>query len=196
VSQAPEPTLLPPIEALDGVDATTFAAALGPLFEEAPRFLVLLAAARPNASWESLFTRAEELALTMPMDAQMELIDAHPRIGAVPGTVSALSFREQGYDREHAQQLADAAAAEAEALRETLARLNAEYEARFGFRYVIFVAGRPRSAIVPLMERALDAQRDDERRRALHDVIVIARDRAQRLGAFRHSASSTPDEVK
>ena len=180
---------------LDGTDVATFAATLGPLFEEAPRFLALLAAARPYTSWESLFGRADEQALAMAADAQLELIDAHPRIGAPPATVSALSFREQGYDQERSQQLAAAAAAEADALRQTLARLNTEYEARFGFRYVIFVAGRPRSAIVPLMERALTAQADDERQRALHDVIAIARDRAMRLGAFQHSERSAPDEV-
>ena len=195
MSPPPEPAQLPPIEALEGADVATFAAALGPLFEEAPRFLALLAAARPHTSWASLFTRADELALAMPIDAQLELIDAHPRIGAPPATVSALSFREQGYDQEHAQQLAAAAAAEADALRQTLARLNLQYEAHFGFRYVIFVAGRPRSAIVPLMERALTAQADDERQRALHDVVAIARDRATRLGAFQHSALSAPDEV-
>ena len=34
----------------------------------------------------------------MPEPEQVELIDAHPRLGAPPGSVSALSFREQGYD--------------------------------------------------------------------------------------------------
>ena len=88
----------------------------------------------------------------MPRDDQLELLDAHPRIGAPPGSVSAMSFVEQGYER-------DAATVEAEAERVRVAaeleRLNAAYEARFGFRYVIFVAGRPRAAIVPLMEAAL-----------------------------------------
>jgi 2-oxo-4-hydroxy-4-carboxy--5-ureidoimidazoline (OHCU) decarboxylase len=194
--QAPAPLPLPSLSTFDVADESTFAAALGPLFEEAPRFLARLAAARPFTSWEALFAHADELALVMPEDAQLELIDAHPRIGAPPGSVSALSFREQGYDQEQAVELAKAAALEADLLRQTLAQLNSAYEARFGFRFVVFVAGRPRSAIVPLMERALDAQRDDERRRALHDVIVIARDRAQRLGAFQHSASAAPDEVK
>jgi len=34
----------------------------------------------------------------MPEDEQIELIDAHPRLGAPPASVSALSHREQGYD--------------------------------------------------------------------------------------------------
>ena len=44
--------------------------------------------------------RAEEVALSMPEAEQVELLNAHPRIGAAPGSVSALSFREQGYDRD------------------------------------------------------------------------------------------------
>jgi len=195
-ARPPEPARLRPLSDLDAADEVTFAAALGPLFEDAPRFLAGLAAARPFRSWGDLLQRAEELALAMPRDAQLELIDAHPPIGAPPGSVSALSFREQGYDQERAASLADAAAVEAEHLRLTLATLNAAYETRFGFRFVVFVAGRPRSAIVPVMEHALAAQPDDERRRALHDVIAIARDRAAQLGAFQPGASSAPDEVK
>ena len=44
----------------------------------------------------------------MPEAEQCELIDAHPRLGAPPGSVSALSFREQGYDREDADAAAEA----------------------------------------------------------------------------------------
>ena len=36
----------------------------------------------------------------MPEAEQIELIDAHPRLGAPPATVSAASYREQGYDRD------------------------------------------------------------------------------------------------
>ena len=88
----------------------------------------------------------------MPEPEQVELIDAHPRLGAPPGSVSPLSFREQGYDREAAD-----AAAEAERARvaSELARLNEAYEARFGFRYCVFVAGRPRAALLPELEAAL-----------------------------------------
>ena len=47
--------------------------------------------------------RAATIALAMPEDEQLELIDAHPRLGAPPATVSAASFREQGYDRDDAE---------------------------------------------------------------------------------------------
>jgi 2-oxo-4-hydroxy-4-carboxy-5-ureidoimidazoline decarboxylase len=166
----------PSIGELDAAGDQWASDVLGPLFEHAPRFLARLAADRPFGSWRELFARADEVALAMPEEEQIELLDAHPRIGAPPNAVSAMSFREQGYDREQQDAI------------EALARLNPEYEARFGFRYVIFVAGRPRSEVVPLLERALEADRDDELRRGLEDVVAIARDRAARLGWLAREA--------
>jgi 2-oxo-4-hydroxy-4-carboxy--5-ureidoimidazoline (OHCU) decarboxylase len=110
----------------------------------------------------------------MPEPEQVELIDAHPRLGAAPATVSALSYAEQGYGR-----VADAAldvAAELE-------RLNEAYEARFGFRYCVFVAGRSREALLPGMAAALEAERTAELHRALDAVVDIAIDRHAKLSA-------------
>lgn len=150
---------------LDTLPDADFRAAMAPLFEGAPRFLARLAAARPFGSEDALFEAAERIALGMPVDEQLELIDAHPRLGAPPVSVSAMSFAEQGYDRE------TSAAVEA------LARLNEQYEARFGFRYCVFVNGRSRPALVPELEAALARDPAAERERALRDVVAIARDR-------------------
>ena len=160
----------------DELDEAAFGALVAPLFEEAPRFIGRLAAGRPYGSWDALFEAAEDVALAMPPDEQIELIDAHPRIGAPPGSVSALSFVEQGYDQESAAVEAEAERIKVQA---ALDRLNAAYESAFGFRFVVFVAGRPRSAIVPVLEAALGVDREDERARALRDVVAIGRDRAR-----------------
>ncbi len=146
-----------------------------------------------------MFEAAESIALSMPEADQLELIDAHPRLGAKPDEVSTFSFREQGYDREPTPDGARLAAAgddegtagDGDELAATagdemapdgdvateLARLNAAYEARFGFRYCVFVAGRQRSALIPGFREALEADPTAERARALRDVIAIARDR-------------------
>ena len=159
------------VAALDALPDDAFVAAAAPWFEGAPRFLARLAADRPFGDVGTLFARAEAIALSMPEDEQTELINAHPRLGAPPATVSADSFREQGYDRETTEAIAE------------LGRLNAEYEARFGFRFCVFVAGRPRPALVPVLRGALAADRDAEIERALRDVVAIARDRYERASA-------------
>jgi 2-oxo-4-hydroxy-4-carboxy--5-ureidoimidazoline (OHCU) decarboxylase len=149
-------------------------AELAALFEGAPRFLDRLEAAGPFATDDTLFAAARSIAHAMPESEQVELIDAHPRLGAAPGTVSALSYVEQGYDR-GAGTSVDVAA--------ELERLNDAYEARFGFRYCVFVAGRPREALLPGMAAALEADREAELHRALDAVVDIAIDRRAKLAA-------------
>lgn len=146
-------------------------ATLAALFENAPRFVERLAAGQ-YASWDEVLTHGEELARTLPPDEQLELIDGHPRIGASPSSVSATSYREQGYDR-------DSGTAELQA---RLDRLNEQYEARFGFRFVVFVNGRSRSSIADVMEERLAGSREQELDRALNDVFAIARHRLVGLG--------------
>jgi 2-oxo-4-hydroxy-4-carboxy--5-ureidoimidazoline (OHCU) decarboxylase len=159
------------VATLDDLPPDAFVETVAPLFEGAPLFLARLAAARPFGDEETLFEAAGAIALAMPEPEQLELIDAHPRLGAPPASVSALSFGEQGYDRETTEAIGE------------LERLNRQYEARFGFRFCVFVAGRSRPALVPVLQAALDADRVGEIRRALGEVVAIARDRYRRLMA-------------
>ena len=166
---------------LNAASRTGFTGAMAPFFEGAPRFLATLASARPFRDEADLFGRAAAIALAMPEADQLELLDAHPRIGAPQGVMSAASRVEQGYDRLQgggADSGADSGADQAQGrLQADLGRLNAAYEARFGFRFVIFVAGRPPAEIVPLMEARLGGPRDAEMQTALADVVAIAFDR-------------------
>jgi 2-oxo-4-hydroxy-4-carboxy-5-ureidoimidazoline decarboxylase len=170
----------PTIAELDALDPLACAAALAALFEGAPGFLARLVAARPFGDAPGLFARARAIALSMPEDEQVELIDAHPPLGAPAGSVSAHSFVEQGYDREAAETAAAGERAERDRVARELDRLNGAYEARFGFRYCVFVAGRPRAALLSGMDAALRADRAAEIRRAVDAVVDIAADRYAR----------------
>jgi 2-oxo-4-hydroxy-4-carboxy--5-ureidoimidazoline (OHCU) decarboxylase len=205
MTATPSAPTLPSASELDRLDAGAFARAVTPLFEAAPLFVALLAVGRPYGSYPALLEAARRIAHEMPEGGQIELIDSHPRIGAPPGSVSALSYAEQGYHREKAglfppqSPLAPAArearrsrrpavldaslAAEEEQQRidEALRIGNDAYEKLFGFRFVVFVAGRPRSAIVPELITRLGAKRDEEITRALDAVIAIAADRVRKL---------------
>lgn len=161
---------MPSMARHDAAPRGAFLDAVSPLFVRAPAFLGRLADSRPFGRWRALFPEALAIALAAPHDVQLELLDAHPRIGAPPAGVSDLSFREQGYDREGLEAI------------DALGPLNDAYEQRHGFRYVVFVGGRPRSAIVPPLAAALGADTDDERVRGLRDVVVIAEARAAAQG--------------
>jgi len=168
---AAEPARSLGLDELDVIAPGAFAGAVAPLFEGARGFLGRLALARPFDSVEVMFERAREIAHAMPLDEQLELIDAHPRLGASAAAVSDLSRVEQSSGAGDA-----AVAAE-------LDRLNAAYEARFGFRYCVFVDGRSRAALLPDFEAALGADRDAEIHRALDAVVDIARARYATLTA-------------
>ncbi|MDP9250809.1 MAG: 2-oxo-4-hydroxy-4-carboxy-5-ureidoimidazoline decarboxylase, partial [Chloroflexota bacterium] len=172
----------PDLERLNAMSEADFATAVAPLFEGAPRFLKRLAKKRPFGFEDELIGAARETAHAMPEEEQLELIAAHPRIGADPATLSPFSQEEQGYgldsreedDREDDE---EEPPGEPAYVGEELAMLNEIYEAHFGFRYVVFVAGRPREAIISLMEVALRNDREAELRRAIDDTIYIAADR-------------------
>jgi 2-oxo-4-hydroxy-4-carboxy-5-ureidoimidazoline decarboxylase len=166
---------IPEVSELNALSADAFAAALAPLFEGAMRFLVRVAEQRPFDSDAELLAAAHEVAISMPEEERVELVEAHPRIGADVETVSALSRDEQGFDDEAEDDTETARAYE------ELAMLNEIYERQFGFRYVVFVAGRAKADIVPLLEHALRNDRDAELRRALDETVDIAADRLARL---------------
>jgi 2-oxo-4-hydroxy-4-carboxy--5-ureidoimidazoline (OHCU) decarboxylase/GNAT superfamily N-acetyltransferase len=163
----------PRIEDLDALPPEPAADLLRTLFEDAPRFLGRLVEARPFRDDAGLVAAAHDLARSLPEDEQIELLNAHPRIGADPASVSELSHTEQGYD--------EAAPPHEPWIADELEYLNDAYERIFGFRFVIFVAGRPRSAIVPILEASLRDERISELRRGLDDVVYIAADRLAKL---------------
>jgi 2-oxo-4-hydroxy-4-carboxy--5-ureidoimidazoline (OHCU) decarboxylase len=108
--------------------------------------------------------QAREIASTLSDDEQKEMLDAHPAIGGK--ATSARSAREQGNDDDPA-------------VLEELAELNRMYEARFGFRFVVFVNGRPRREIVPILRARLERARDDERATGVDELVQIAVSRWQ-----------------
>ncbi len=98
-------------------------------------------------------------------DEKLEALNAHPAIGAKK--LSARSAAEQGSDDDP------------ETLEE-LDRLNAEYERRFGFRFVVFVNGRPKSELVPILRERLERTREEELDTAVQELVAIAEDRWRR----------------
>jgi 2-oxo-4-hydroxy-4-carboxy--5-ureidoimidazoline (OHCU) decarboxylase/GNAT superfamily N-acetyltransferase len=166
-------TRIPTMPDIDALPREAAEDALAPLFEGAPRFVSALVAERPFGDDASFAGRARETARSLDEAAQIELLDAHPRIGANLATVSDLSRTEQA--------AGNRAEPEEPWIAEELDALNDAYERVFGFRFVIFVAGRPRREIVPILEASLREDRISELRRGLDDVVHIASDRLRTL---------------
>ena len=179
MSAAPQTPRLPMIEELNRLPKDAFVEALKPLFETAPPLAEGLFDGRPYRSYDELLEQAETVIVALSSDQQVEVVNAHPRIGERADQVrrdSALSYREQGYDHEAALDQDELA----QVYRE-LAELNRVYEAQFGFRFVVFVNRRPKSEIVGVLRQRLQRPRDAELATALAAMLAIARDRLTTL---------------
>jgi len=139
---------------------------LASVFERAPGLATALRVATDETP-RSIIAKARAALDRMSEPERIAVLDAHPRIGADPASLSILSRREQG---EHT---------DAVTLRE-LAELNDAYEKKFGFRFVVFVAGRSRSEIVPVLRGRLANTRDVELKKGLDEFLAISLDRLER----------------
>jgi 2-oxo-4-hydroxy-4-carboxy--5-ureidoimidazoline (OHCU) decarboxylase len=131
-------------------------AELAELFEGRTRFVERL------AEREDPLGSARKLIRDLPESEKLEALNAHPAIGAT--TLSARSAAEQGTEDDPSV-LAE------------LAELNRAYEEKFGFRFVVFVNRRPKSAIVPILRERLERSREEELDTALAELVAIAEDR-------------------
>ena len=121
---------------------------------------------RRLAETDDPLANARDVIAGLTDDEKLEALNAHPAIGARTG-LSARSAAEQGED------------ADPEVLAE-LARLNAEYEERFGFRFVVFVNRRPKAEILEVLRGRIDNTREEELDTAVGELVAIAEDRWQR----------------
>ncbi len=115
----------------------------------------------------AVIARARDVIQQMSEAERIAVLNAHPRIGAAAG-LSARSAAEQS-----------AGATDRETMR-TLELLNAEYERTFGFRFVIFVNGRSRAEIVPVLQARLRRPRHEELATGIEEFLAIGRDRLER----------------
>jgi 2-oxo-4-hydroxy-4-carboxy--5-ureidoimidazoline (OHCU) decarboxylase len=133
---------------------------LADLFEGRTRLVERL------AGEERPLERARSLVHELPRAEKLEALAAHPAIGQRTG-LSARSAAEQGAE-EDPDVLAE------------LERLNAAYEERHGFRFVVFVDRRPKREIVSVLRERIGKPTDDELETALDELVSIAEDRWHR----------------
>ncbi len=132
---------------------------LAELFEGRTRLVEIL------AQREDPLGTASEAIAGLDEAEKVEALSAHPAIGATH--LSERSASEQG------------AAADPAVMTE-LAYLNQVYEEKFGFRFVVFVAGRPKVEILEVLRERLERTPDEELETGLEELVAIARDRWQR----------------
>ena len=144
-------------------------AGLRQIFERSPKITsLLIEVVQPGDDPQTILRRAREIIGTFDERERVALLNAHPRIGDDVRALSELSLREQGGDQDP-----DTTA--------ELARLNDEYEQRFGFRFVVFVNGRSKTQIFPVLRHRITRTRESELRTGIEEFLAISLDRLQRI---------------
>ncbi|HVH50804.1 MAG TPA: 2-oxo-4-hydroxy-4-carboxy-5-ureidoimidazoline decarboxylase, partial [Gaiellaceae bacterium] len=96
--------------------------------------------------------RARDIARELSEEEKVEALATHPRIG-----------------ERSPEQYGDDPVVLVE-----LATLNQVYEEKFGFRFVVFVAGRWREEILPVLRERLARAREEELETGLDELVSIA----------------------
>jgi 2-oxo-4-hydroxy-4-carboxy--5-ureidoimidazoline (OHCU) decarboxylase len=131
---------------------------LAELFEGRSRLVELLAGRD-----DPLGAAVDEVLAAIGYEDKVEALDAHPAVGQRAG-LSARSAVEQGSDSDPA-------------VLDELQRLNAAYEHKFGFRFVVFVNRRPKAEVLDVLRERIENAPEQELDAGCRELVAIARDR-------------------
>jgi allantoate deiminase/N-carbamoyl-L-amino-acid hydrolase len=168
------------LEQLNNSDVTAFTATLHGIYEHSPWIPERAAAQRPFANITALKLAMQAVVSSAAREEQLGLIRAHPELAgkaAISGELTAESTGEQtkaGLNNCSPEEFA------------TLQKLNADYNKKFGFPFILAVKGADgqglsRQAIITTFSRRLKNQFDDELAEALRQIGRIAEMRTNDL---------------
>jgi OHCU decarboxylase len=141
---------------------------------------------RPFPDRASLGREADTIWLGLGLNDWLEAFAAHPRIGEALGTGQAGKAGQAGPAHDAApdqwatreQAGMDVAS---EAIRRRMDQGNREYEARFGFIYLVCAAGKRAEDLLAILEERLTHARDEELRIAAEEQRRITHLRLEKL---------------
>jgi 2-oxo-4-hydroxy-4-carboxy-5-ureidoimidazoline decarboxylase len=157
------------LAAINALDRDAFVALLGGVFEHSPWVAAASWDMRPFASTDALHAAMVAAVDRLGETRQLKLLRAHPELAgkaAIRGKLTDDSAQEQagaGLDRCSPEELA------------RLQALNAAYNTKFGFPFIVAVKGLDRAGIIQQFATRLEHDPATEFREALAQVARIAR---------------------
>ena len=153
---------------LSTLDQASFTDYLAAIYEHSPWIPARTWAQRPFASRDALHAALAATLATSTEAEQLQLIRAHPELAskaAVRGELTDDSKREQsgaGLDQCSPEEFA------------LIRQLNADYQQRFGFPFILAVKGLVRADIIAAMQRRIAHDHATEFAEALAQIHRIA----------------------
>lgn len=151
--------------AINAMDQAAFIEAFGPTFEHTPAIAAQAWEQRPFQSLEDLHRAMVAVMRSLPEQQQLALIRAHPELGSrakmAPASVDEQSSA--GLDQLTPQEF------------DALQQLNRQYQARFGFPFIIAVKHHSKASILAALRQRLGHSPKQEQAAALDQIAEIAR---------------------
>jgi N-carbamoyl-L-amino-acid hydrolase len=163
----------PDLDTLNAASADQFVQALHGIYEHSPWIPERAASARPFGTPQALKLALARVVREASETEQLGLIRAHPELAGKAAIAGELTQESTG---EQAKAGLNLCSAEEYAI---LHRLNAEYNAKFGFPFILAVKGPTgqglsRQAIIATFERRLRHQKAQEQAECLRQIDRIA----------------------
>jgi OHCU decarboxylase len=155
------------LETLNNLPVDEFTSVLGAIFEHSPWVPRRAAAARPFSSRLELLDAMRTAVQAAPVEEQLDLIRAHPQLGARGRKRMELT---EASSREQRRAGLDACTDEEFA---ELMRLNVAYVQKFSFPFILAVRGHDPNSILAFMRSRLKNDLDSERHTALTQIGLI-----------------------
>ncbi|MGB3201907.1 MAG: 2-oxo-4-hydroxy-4-carboxy-5-ureidoimidazoline decarboxylase [Nodosilinea sp.] len=152
------------LDQLNAMTEAEFVAAIGPAFEDTPAIAAQVWPQRPFASVLDLHQRMVAIVQSMATTDQLALIKAHPDLG------NRVAMAEASVVEQSNAGLSDLSPTEYQLFR----RLNQDYNDRFGFPFILAVAGQTKASILDNFTRRLLNSTEAETATALQEIEKIA----------------------
>lgn len=134
-----------------------------------------MAKERPYKSKDELLLQAEKIWFSLSESDWLEAFAAHPKIG----DISSLQKKFQATASTAANEQSGVNTANTETLKE-FARLNQEYEAKFGFIFIVFATGKSAQEMLDLLKARIHNSREQELKSAAREQSKITRLRLEK----------------
>ena len=135
-----------------------------------------MTAARPFANFEELCAKADAVCESLNDEDWLEAFRAHPKIGERKAATDQ-SLQAQSWS---AQEQSGVTSAARETIDE-LAQQNRDYEARFGFIFIVCATGKSPAEMLAILQSRIGNKRHDELRIAAEEQRKITRLRLEKL---------------
>jgi len=142
----------------------------------ATRWARAMTSLRPVASTDALFAKADDIWWSLNAEDWLEAFRAHPKIGEKKAA-AAQAEQAQSWSAQEQSGVADASSQ----TKDELARLNREYEDRFGFIFIVCASGKSSEEMLAILNSRIGNDRDTELRIAAEEQRKITRLRLGKL---------------